>query len=124
MKFTSEFLLTDEEIIGMGIKKSDVEMYRRKHYQDSFGIDSWYENLKEHTFPTISVPMTFSEGEALIKMYHKSTGSSLFSAVTIEKTDLDAIASLEKKMDDVLKNMQHGAFVKLNTRSPKDVPHL
>ena len=30
--FESENLLSDEEILKLGIEKKDVEQYRRKHY--------------------------------------------------------------------------------------------
>lgn len=124
MKFESEFILTDDEILAMGdIKKSDVEMYRRKHYQDSFGIGTWYDKLSEHTFPTISVGMSFEEGECFIKYYRKNTSSSIVTNVSILDSDIAVRKGLEKRLDDVLKDMKDGAFVKLNTRSPKDVPH-
>jgi len=93
-------------------KKNDVEMYRRKHYQSQFGIDTWIDRLGEFTFKTKSIPLSFQEAEEIIskhseKIYHSG----------------ELLSDLESRIDDILKkDFPNGSFIKLNTRSPKDVP--
>ena len=36
----------------MGVKKENWEMFKRYYYQQSFGVERWYPNLSEFTFPT------------------------------------------------------------------------
>lgn len=117
--FESEFLLSDEEILKLGVPNKDIETYRRKHYQDSFSIGSWYEKLNDHTFKTLSVPLYVKEAHALIELYR----IKLLKNSTLSETSQEHLETLTKRLDEVLSKFQHGAFVKLNTRSPKDVPH-
>ena len=68
-EFTSELLLSDEEIMKLGVKKEDCELYRRKHYQNAFGIDTWYDKLEEHTFETIMIELSYDEAQAMVFSY-------------------------------------------------------
>lgn len=74
--FESSLLLSDEEIARLGVKPSDFELYRRKHYQASFGVchdhlwtnkqvSTWYKELKQHTFKTKFMSLTPAEGHIL-----------------------------------------------------------
>ena len=55
-----------------GVRDSDVEIYRRKHYTAQFGIDTWYDGpLKEHTFKTEMLPIEFDEAQAIVDTFHK-----------------------------------------------------
>ena len=65
----------------MGIAPEDAELFRRKQYQASFGITTWYDGLKEHTFRTEHLPISFDEGKAIVtlheeheKVKHKNLG--------------------------------------------------
>jgi len=107
--YHSDFLLSDEDILKLGIQKHDVESYRRKHYQDSFGLDTWYDKLTKYTFPTKTIPLEYEEA-LLILNYNKESLENSKEA-----------KAFEKKLDDVLQNEY--SFIKLNTRSPKDVAH-
>lgn len=44
-------------------------MFRRKQYQASFGITTWYDALKEHTFRTVHVPISIDEGNAIVTLH-------------------------------------------------------
>ena len=42
---------------------------------------------------------------------------------TTEGIDFNSLKKLMERIDEKLKLFKFGAFIKLNTRSPKDVPH-
>jgi len=112
-KFTSHLLLPEEDILALGVRQCDVEMYRRKHYQAAFGISSWYNALKEYTFRTESISLHYSEAKAVKKTHFKAD---------LSKKNRKHLKKLEERIEEALKGFPDGAFIKLNTRSPKDVP--
>jgi len=112
--FESDLLLTDEEILELGVPEHSVELYRRSHYTSSYGISSWYDDLKEHTFKTVFVDLTFDEAGAILSRSYNKTEAT--------QDELDTLEHLKEKIDEALEQFPNGAFMKLNTRSPKDVP--
>lgn len=48
--FVSPLLLKDDEILALGVKECDVEIFRRMKYQASFGVSTFYSKLKDKTF--------------------------------------------------------------------------
>jgi len=114
--FSSHFLLSDQEILALGVNPSSVELYRRKHYQAKFGIDTWYHNgLQEHTFKTYTIPLFFDEAKAIVD-------KCLGKVLTTEQLDL--LQKVKIRLDSVIEeHFPNGFFIKLNTRSPKDVPY-
>jgi hypothetical protein len=88
-----------------------VELYRRKHYQAAFCINTWYDALKEHTFRSRFLDFSVDEARALI-------------AKNRTPEEIDIISKLQGRIDDEIKKnfVSKGCFVKLDTRSPKDVP--
>jgi len=109
-EFKSSLLLTDEDVLKLGLDPEDVELYRRFYYTKSYGISSWYDNLSEHTFKTNFLELTYEEADAIIDRNDK---------IDNRQAILD---TLEEKVAKELLKFPNGAFFKLNTRSPKDVP--
>jgi len=99
-------------IAGLGLRVDQVEEYRREYYRQSYNVHSWYEALKPHTFRTISLNITPADGRAVADKQEPERAATL--------------AALEQRIDGAIR--QHfgdtGCFVKLGTRSPKDVPLL
>eukprot|EP01080_Neovahlkampfia_damariscottae_P003788 gene3788-6949_t len=118
-KFESEYLLSNEEIKKLGIDEFQAEIFRRKYYQDSFAIDSWYDKLSEYTFRSIEIELLFEEAEELIVCYNKYIMSK---KKTTEGMEFNKLKKLMERIDGKLNLFKFGAFIKLNTRSPKDVP--
>eukprot|EP01117_Protostelium_nocturnum_P015788 TRINITY_DN6151_c0_g1_i1.p1 TRINITY_DN6151_c0_g1~~TRINITY_DN6151_c0_g1_i1.p1 ORF type:complete len:196 (-),score=61.02 TRINITY_DN6151_c0_g1_i1:931-1452(-) len=69
--FNSHLLLTDQEILELGIRGCDVELYRRRHYTASFGIDTWYSNLSHLSFKSTSIPLSFNQAKAILSLHLK-----------------------------------------------------
>eukprot|EP01111_Echinosteliopsis_oligospora_P012071 TRINITY_DN4101_c0_g3_i1.p1 TRINITY_DN4101_c0_g3~~TRINITY_DN4101_c0_g3_i1.p1 ORF type:complete len:380 (-),score=102.02 TRINITY_DN4101_c0_g3_i1:62-1201(-) len=112
--FDSHLLLKDEEMEKMGVANHNYEVYRRKHYQQCFGIETWYKDMKQHTFQTEHIELSYVEAEAIISRHHRRPMSGLHSS---------SLLILEHRLEEVIKNkFKGGCFVKLDTRSPKDVP--
>jgi len=60
-EFESDLWLSDQEIMKLGYEQKLCEQYRRTFYQRSFGVPTWYPQLKEHTFRTECVDLTEEE---------------------------------------------------------------
>jgi hypothetical protein len=119
VRFTSRLLLSDEDILALGIKKEWVESFRRQRYQAAFGIESWYDDLREHTFYTKSVSLSYEEAKALSQYHYFITQS-----MEISHESLERVKGIEQRIDEAINSDERlaiGAFIKLNTRSPKDV---
>jgi len=122
-RFTSRLLLTNEEIAALGIPESNWEQFRRMRYQAAFGIESWYDELREHTFYTKSVPLSFKEALALNR-YHYSLVSSDIDQKSLTDEEQELVRDLEERIHSIITSdgrLAKGAFIKLDTRSPKDV---
>jgi len=118
-EFKSPHWLDDEDILKLGVQPSEVEMYRRYHYQQQFGIGQWYESLKEHTFPTEFLPLSMQDVLAILETNSQTRSNSIES---IKPEHREVLKSLEQRIDNMITPWRsHGVFIKLNTRSPKDV---
>jgi hypothetical protein len=62
--------------------------------------------------------LDFEEAEEIINCYNKYIMSKSKVIPSFEK-----LKALMERLDEKLKFFKHGAFIKLNTRSPKDAPH-
>ncbi|KAL6073168.1 Cell division cycle protein 123 [Balamuthia mandrillaris] len=112
-RYTSKFLLSDEEIKALGVRACDVELFRRKHYTSCFGIETWYEALQDHTFHTLSVPLSVEEAEAIVDGRRSR----------LDEGGRQLLDDLRERLHSLLETeFPGGAFIKLDTRSPKDVP--
>lgn len=89
----------------------------------SYGIDSWYDQLKEHTFRTELVSLTYEEAIAITHRYQK--------VATDEENDMLekvhhhsarqcytlTFGQLAARLDIVIQNaFERRCFIKLNTR--------
>jgi D123 len=146
--FDSPHLLSDAEILDLGLPPEHVELYRRAAYQTSFGVNTWAASLEARTFDTISTPLTWEEANSILAAFYlllelrqaeraerlASDSTSKPGGIGTVRFDelLDAlkpedrrnILNLAERLDALLKERfgEEGAFMKLNTRSPKDVP--
>lgn len=89
--FQSPHWLSDEQISELGISKSNYEMYRRYHYQQSFGVQAWYDNIKEYTFETSILQLKEDEILALLRVSRSIArrNSLLHFKTTTEKDILE-----------------------------------
>jgi len=114
-EYTNPNLLTDEEIRELGVREDNIELYRRRHYSESFGIGSWYAQLSFCTFRTESVDLSFDDASAIVEVHYKSE----LKSAQLQKSYDELIERIDAKLKE---SFPGGAFVKLDTRSPKDVP--
>ena len=115
--FSSPYWLSTEEIEAKGVAHHEVEQYRRFVYKQAFGINTWYNgSLKEHTFETEFVELSEGEIDAMVR------GSQFLGIEKSLSSDQQlALDELEDRLDTAIKIFgEAGAFIKLNTRSPKD----
>ena len=103
-EYKSDLLLKDEEILELGIKKEEIEMYRRKEYQAKFGIDTWYDQLKHHTFQTTMIEISYEESKAIINKHLKRT---------LSEENLNDLKILSQKIDVEIQKFNGEAFVKV-----------
>jgi hypothetical protein len=104
-------ILTEEQLNERGIPPDRHAAYQEQHFLQSFGVRSWYDILTPaHTFRTVLCPLSFREAAAL-------------TASERSPADSETLSALQERVDAVLReSFPRGAFVKLETRSPKDVP--
>lgn len=148
--FQTPLLLSDADILALGVPTHDLELFRRRAYQQHFSVSTWINSLREHTFRTHILPVSFIEAKALVESFYvglelrsqatakrraeepssRQGGIGIVSYETIlEKLgDKNAeqrkvLEALARRLDTALEEFfgTSGAFVKLNTRSPKDV---
>eukprot|EP01095_Lingulamoeba_sp_RSL-Kostka_P007883 TRINITY_DN2564_c0_g1_i1.p2 TRINITY_DN2564_c0_g1~~TRINITY_DN2564_c0_g1_i1.p2 ORF type:complete len:426 (-),score=115.59 TRINITY_DN2564_c0_g1_i1:1045-2322(-) len=129
--FKNPHWLEDEECDKRGIDKNLRELYKRYIYQQAFSVQKWYEELKEYTFPTKFVELDEEEIWALLKgnshwinrtVTKKDEESEKKYTVEVLKKAKGILDNLGKRIDQEMEEWKDsGIFVKLNTRSPKDV---
>ena len=81
-------------------------------------IETWYDELKDHTMKTFFFPITKEIASAIVNTYLDSKGESIQT-----ENDKKTLERLQKDIDDFLvnlKNAEKSAFIRLSTRSPKD----
>jgi len=124
-KFESDHWLSKQEILGKGIREEDVEAFRIRYYKKQFGVESWYEQLREYTFETQFVELTFEEAVALRDHIVDKRKSE---RAKIDCPPANIVSVLSKKIDAAMVAATptgvsgNGFFIKLDTRSPKDCP--
>jgi len=112
-EFTSSFLLTDEQILAKGVKPAAIENYRRAYYQNAYAVSTWAPQLGSRTFRTVEIPLSVDDARSICAVgYNRGTSHNE-----------EVLKDLHKRIGDALAaNFPNGAFLKLDTRSPKDVP--
>ena len=129
--------LTDEEIKKLGIPEHAIEMFRRTRYQANFGIDTWYDKLEEYTFKTTQFDLTWEEADALARPDRLRTAedacakklflsrcpgaNSLAPFFLFSVAMSGLIVGIDRILSQWRKKGVSSVFVKLSTRSPKDV---
>jgi D123 len=93
----------------------------------AFDIDSWYPLVKDHTYPTLFLPLRRREAQAVCRFYRQLHG--LRRDRELGPADVAAIEGIEKRLGRALEEHpemfgQHGAFLRLCGRSPKDADAL
>ncbi|MFX1452836.1 MAG: hypothetical protein ACFFCM_18510 [Promethearchaeota archaeon] len=81
-------------------------------------IENWYESLKAYTMTTFFIPMSIELAKAFVHHYQQSKGEG---KITSDEERL--LTSIEIEIEDIIqsfKDLKHGLFVRLSTRSPKD----
>eukprot|EP01083_Nonionella_stella_P009203 26625_1 len=132
----SKELLSQEEILNLGISEDDVQSYRMKKFKEAFTLDKWIHinELRALTFETRIVPVTVNEAHSFIaysRYIHSQRAKSqdIYCKTILNyeqnkhKIDGD-IESLKDKIStqiDDAKWNECGFFAKFNSRSPKDV---
>jgi len=148
-KFESKHWLSDSEVLAFGIPPSAVDSFRRHRYQQAFAVSSWYPAIETHTFQSDLVALSYREIEVLLKAnnsmarqrsqraaQHRADrisqpeGSQKEREVKEEEDDwhvdltaeeVKVMEELQGKLDNAIVKFSVGAFIKLDTRSPKDV---
>lgn len=111
--FASPHWLTDEQLAQLNIDPLVTSEFRSYHYQQSFGIEVWYDQLKEHTFQTSFLPLSLDEVKAIVEAHNTKN---------LNFSQNDVLQNLSNKIQaEIEKRGNRGVFIKLNTRSPKDV---
>jgi len=111
--FSSPLWPTEKEWKEAGVPLDLAGNYCQQKYRLAFGIRSWYNErvLQEASYPTLFIPLTQCDVEALISAYSKNTS---------EEQNIH-LHDLSGRLDTAIKSFSNGAFLKLDSRSPKDV---
>jgi len=102
-----------EFITQKGVSEDLVGLYGQQYYRLAFGVSTWYQTIKEHTFESVFIDLDENIINQLINAFtnRKSSNNGL------EKE----LNSLENSLDDAIHLFgNEGAFIKLESRSPKD----
>lgn len=85
----------------------------------AFDIDVWYPPLANHTFPSVFLPLTRRDAQAIVAYYNAAWRSLPDDLTTIVA---ETLLALEDRIDDALQQSfgDGGAFLRLCGRSPKD----
>jgi hypothetical protein len=107
-----------EESLPEGLADGNIDAFRKKEFLYRFAIDAWCQrpSLHARTFPTLILPLSPEEAEALIKAYRHywatQRGSNSLSQETA--TYLDTI---KERLAVAIKGFgTSGAFIKLTHR--------
>jgi hypothetical protein len=81
-------------------------------------MEEWYEDLKEFTFKTKIIQITKEDAVTIMKCHErfKKTGE-----YKILKEELETLKELFSNVEAGLKEFNNQAFLKMSSRSPKDV---
>jgi hypothetical protein len=81
-------------------------------------MEEWYEDLKEFTFKTKIIQITKEEAITILKCHerYKKTGE-----IKLLTKELESLKELFSKVDAGLTEFNNQAFLKMSSRSPKDV---
>ncbi|KAL6058962.1 Cell division cycle protein 123 [Balamuthia mandrillaris] len=100
-------------------------------YMALFDTERWYDELPQWTFPTRFLALSIREGRALVAYFQRNVLGRRGGEVFTERHRRD-LAGLKERLDSVMQKQQEegneeeecgggGYFVRLSSRSPKDV---
>ncbi|KAL6063826.1 ATP-grasp domain-containing protein [Balamuthia mandrillaris] len=101
-------------------------------YMALFDTERWYDELPQWTFPTWFLALSVDEGRALVAYFQRNVLGRRGGEVFTEKHRRD-LAGLKERLDSVMQQQQEEEndggecggdgcyFVRLSSRSPKDV---
>ncbi|KAH3756146.1 cell division cycle protein 123-like [Pelomyxa schiedti] len=81
-----------------------------------FDVQSWYPRVSGLTFPTELIPLRIDVGRAIVQTYRHR----FYSEPAPSNQQLQLLEEMEQNMNNAIKGLPHGAFVRLSARSPKD----
>jgi len=95
-------------------------------------IEVWYDGVKEHTYPSVFMPISVDEARAMTAAFAHQRAKRLEATTGVAAKALeprlvallaDVEARLQRTIDDFqapFLEQERGLFVKLSSRSPKD----
>jgi len=99
----------EDELVGVHQQPGDIA--------HEYAIETWYKHIREFTF--VSEFLDLNEDEA--KAIHSVIKSSWINSThTPSQDDLNKVQQVERRVESAVIKFGGKAFVKLNTRSPKD----
>jgi hypothetical protein len=79
-------------------------------------IESWYDSIKEFTYPTAFVPLSVNAANTIVSEYHKLKADS-----SHDWRQNSTLCQLESEITQAMEENQFSeVFAKLSSRSPKD----
>ena len=120
--FSSSLYPTTEDALARGVPVSQVEEYKRYAYQQAFGIDRWYAQLERHTFQTWFLSLTAGDVDRLLSGAAQCRAQKLDAVRrSVMQDGDDGLGDLRGRLQAIFDEVGEPVFVKMNTRSPKDV---
>lgn len=97
--------------------------HKRRAENLAFDIDVWYPRLKEFTFPTVFLPFTPAEAQAVVQCYRERCQSRRGA---LSPENVHCLKAFERRVDAALAQpeLSGGAFPRLCGRSLKDADPL
>lgn len=91
-------------------------------YEKKFDVESWYELIKDVTFPTVMFDLSLPEAKCIIQAYRANLAREMIPDETNK-----VLKELEKRIDQsikqvIMKRNCSGVFIRIGSRSPKDAP--
>ncbi|KAJ5078575.1 cell division cycle protein [Anaeramoeba ignava] len=131
--FSNDFLISEEELEQKKISKSEQFLFSKLEYERKFGLDQYYQEITNFTYKTVFMPISVEIAEAFMIKHESKVNEILdFDGLKekaikklLENPEFEQkLQEFEKEIDDLIKKQfaEKGCFVKLNFRSPKDVP--
>eukprot|EP01112_Ceratiomyxa_fruticulosa_P009716 TRINITY_DN2547_c0_g1_i12.p1 TRINITY_DN2547_c0_g1~~TRINITY_DN2547_c0_g1_i12.p1 ORF type:complete len:395 (+),score=74.77 TRINITY_DN2547_c0_g1_i12:744-1928(+) len=125
-EFRSPLIVSREFVLAKGVPEHLVGIWMTQAYRLGFGVSSWYDRLAPYTFPSNFVQLTPEEIQAILReaeiVYQQKFTEGDSSEWEYTQENRDMLLNLEGRLDVAVDPFRvNGCFVKLNSRSPKDV---
>lgn len=118
LKFDDWFrntLLKKEQAEELGIPSYDLGIAQKKEFKGRYDIEKWYSYIENETLSSVVIPMTEIETDEIYNGYN-------FWLTSKDQKSYPKCPSLRAKLESAMDQFPNGFFIKLNSRSPKDVP--